>query len=609
MSTALTAAQQAAVAAAGAQPRTLIDFDTAHGVQRVATELLRWSGLEYAGQLAAPPVLDVPLGSTGTGQLAAKSITVTLHNADGFWSRRPSSYYRGRTLTAREVLLDVTSDALRTSTFRVTATRMPPGGTTFVLEGEELWAVSRRQLVPAASCLFSAAKYPQMGRDIDELPGAGSVIPVPFGRSLVPLRLVDDQTSGFWRYAVCVGTATTATSFGFWEPSPLGYGLVPVVDVSGSPIGVYSLVAATRDGVFVTELTTNISPLPSGGGGYVQRFLDVVANSPGHPDQVLLLLTSDPVCGAGLPSTVIDSAGLAAARAFYEANSWTFDGALTVQRPLEDWLGDWTHDAMTAILARDKLVLQHQGSRSAQGSFHAGNIVRGSVTYADGPEGQEDSRRDLWYADRALDPSSAARLVSWNAGSGATTARVSPFIGRASVAAKAVQFAAKDAALGIRAYGLQTTVRMAGLEEGDVATLTHTLADADTGQLAVVTGMSRADGVYDIGLRRTDPSVWVWQDIPTDVAFAAGIFLSVPITYTGSGIGTTVFSSTHALGQLPTKVAPQFAGTFKWYVSASMTTATASNLQIAMSGPPGVQLQATLGGAVSGFLVTGPSGQ
>jgi hypothetical protein len=592
MSVTLTGSQQTAVAQAGVEPRVLVSIGTGYGIQNVATELTRWSGIDYAGMLAEAPVLSTPIGNPSTGQLAVKALTLVLHNADGFWSQRPSGFYRGQTITAKEVVLGVESVALRTSTFRCTATHMPTGGATFVLEAEDAWAAIRRAQVPNAACRIDTRKYPNVGT----LEANGTTIPVVFGRALVPLALVDDQSSGFYRYVACVGTGTIIDSGAFYERH--NNTIAPIASGSGTNVNVFSLQYAVRNGVPVTEFTTLVSPYQ---GDAVQRFADLVCNSPGHPDQVLLGIVTDSLWGAGLAPTIISSTGLAEARAFYTANSMTFDCALTATQTVEDWLGAWTHDAMTGVLGRDQLVLVHQGSRTAQGSLVAGNIVLGSVGYTDAPEMQEESQRVLLYRERSADPD-IWTVVGWVASSGTQSVRQSDFIGRRSVAMKVAEFWAKEAAAGVRTYGLQTTLRNTGIEEGDLITLTYSHADAQ-GTLTRVQAVSRADGVHAMTLRRTETAVWEAADIPADVPFLQ-LYRMVVAPFTGSGTNLVTYASSHTLGSAPISLVQETALGSLGHVTytTSMVTATASTYSVAIqTSPTAGDTSPAFGGYLLGF--------
>lgn len=593
----LTAAQIAAVAQPGVSPRTLIAFDTTYGTQRVTTEPVRWSGLDWAGQLTEPPTITTPIGDTGAGVLPAKSITVTLANADGFWSARPPEFYRGRTLTAHEVLLEVESDALATTTFRVTATQMPAGGETFVLQGEESWAAARRALVPHPRCVLDAQKYPTLdGLQVD----VGNPIPVLFGRALVPLTLVDQSSANVYRYVACVGTATMVSSYLYetWDNR-----LNPVQTASGT-LAPYS-VSHVRRGIGeqqipVTEVITAISDVTIN-GTRVLRYADLTCNSPGHPDQVLLGLVTDPVYGAGLSPSLVSSDALLTARSFYLANSMTFDGVLGATRPLEEWLGAWGHDALTALRLRDTLHLVPQGSRAAVASFHDGNIVARTVGYADAPEGQQASVRRLFYREASRDVSSVA-VVRWAVGSGTAVDHASPFIGRRSVATRVVQHWAKEAAYGVRGYGLATTLRVAELEEGDVAQLTHAPAAA-THQLAVVETVERTDGVWRVALRRTDAALWTPQDVPADLPYLNYVFRSTIAPYTSSGLPPVTYSSSHTLGVTPTAMKLQIVN--PWVATrlvGSLVSATGSTFTAHIAGT--VDTIPPFG--VTGFILTAP---
>src|SRR5439155_9078459 len=184
--------------------------------------------------------------------------------------------------------------------------------------------------------------------------------------------------------------------------------LSPIVTQSPGPgqdplTGAFSLTYAYRSGLIVTEVV--LAP----GVDVVrddQYFLDLVmpqGSADTTPDRVLTEMLTNTWAGVCFDPTYIDSDALLTAKSFYLANSMFFDGALTEQRPLEDWLGAWQHDSQTRFVQRLKLLLSVPNSRSATYSFGASNIAEGSLTFTDVPLAQEEDRRILHYRDRFLD--------------------------------------------------------------------------------------------------------------------------------------------------------------------------------------------------------------
>jgi hypothetical protein len=335
-----------------------------------------------------------------------------------------------------------------------------------------------------------------------------------------------------------------------------------------------------------------VHPQIGPGDPIVRRFADLTWNHGSSawttPDEVLIQLFRDCFAGVHLTPTMLNSDSLLTARSFYMANSIYFDGALIEQRPFEEWLAQWQHDAMTRLILRDQIYLVPCQSKTTVFSLHAANILGGRVTYTDAPLTQEYSRRTLYYKDRVTDAdygpgdggqgeARGGSFVRWESGSGAETDFVSAFIGRPSVARRVNQYWAEQQRAAPRAYQVPTTVKLIQLEEGDLGTLTHSRTGA-TAQLVEVAAITRRGVVYDLHVTETALSVFSFRAGGIDPAFGVH-YQRVP--YGGGSyelFTNTVYvvTASHQMLHTPTRVL-LFGHPLVSYFQGSLVTGPTTN--------------------------------
>ena len=602
MATTFTNSQRADLAMEGIEPRVLIDLGSQGGTEHLSTTPLTWSGIDYAGRVTDLGDINCQIGAPDQGLLAQKTFSFAVANDDAYFSRRRPGYYAGHPITVREILATVESDALRTFTFLVARVTMPTLQTVR-FDCEETWAFNRRQLVPPNTCVIDETLYPGVTRS------RGGVIPVLFGRSLVPLQLVDESSNalGGFAYVACVGSATEPARPAIYE---LNAGRLSPFQ-SSSFTQCWTLQPTIRNNVPVTEIWC--APFKSAyepaGIDLVPRWADLIAPGSlavGDPDAVFLALTTDPIVGGGVAPSAIDSGALAAARTIYRASSFTMDGALLEQRPLEDWLGDWSHDALTALVLRDTIRLSPQTSRSAVSSVAVGSIVRGSYTYQDALLGQQHAVRTLLYRDQTRDVPGSYSQLTFTAGSGAVIARVTPFLGRQSVVAQVAQGWGLRALGGIREHAWQETIRAADREEGDLVTFSHSW-NTGTPVVVDIQEVARHDGVLSFRARESGVAVWPTDALPPDRVYPTylnGAF----VPYGGLAVAPATITTSHPLGITPNRMVLQrtltmtLVGSLVWGPTTNDSQAVVNVIATTPAGAP--ILNPSSGGALIGFFLS-----
>lgn len=570
----LTTSLQAAAQAAATEPRVGVTCYATDGTYRWAQEPLTWSGIDYTGRLLDPGALSASIDGGAVGLVPAQRISIKLANADGWASRKRPEVWRGRRVDVTEFFADVQSDTVRTTAFTVVGAASDAA--TFTLECEELLASARRTLVPPDQYRITRTKYP----NLDEgSPLLGQIIPRIYGRAYMPLLLVDQRSSPGDLYAACVGVASLS---GLVAETFLG-AFTPVTTAADSftvgPVNViqpYSAFTATRDGLTVTEVAM-ARGVPAGNPP-VPRFAELT--SPLGEFVTPAQVVADLFTLAGI-NAFVDSDALLTAHSYYLATSHFVDCALTVQRPLEDWLGDLCHDGLLRIRMRDTIVVEAIRSAAPVMSFHAGNVLAGTVRVEDVHVGTEESRRTVLYRERTTDPTAISQAF-WDAGSGAAVVREAPFIGRASVATRVARTFANAEAAGVRRYAWGSTVKAAALEEGDVVTLTHSHVAADRRRVEVL-GVTRQGDTVSITAREAPVSIFaLGTPVPDRTNFRFG-YQRVPYA-AGSFVTTTtsrtqVITGSHQMQVTPTAVAA--ISVIREAIVSSLMTATDSTFQVA----------------------------
>lgn len=553
MSVTLTASLQAALASPTAEPRTLLDLETAEGVYHFATETLSWSGITYVPRLETVGDITLSIGDPGQRVVGAKSVSLTLGNADGWCSRRRPEFFRGRTLTLKQVFLDVNSDALRTYTFRCTGGQMLDAAR-YQLTFEDALSTVGRNLVPSAAAIITRDNFPNI---TDNAPGLGRPVPLLYGHAYVPLYLVDDTTADAV-FVACVGSAVAGSSGAAimqafaTEDGPLSF--VSTLDIRYQTIGGVPLTTVHLNTDSFGIYNANAQPLA--------HYADLMVNSDvANPADVLVDLLTNSWVGAGLKATDVDSASVAGANAWTLAESSGFAPrfacVLTDQRAMQDWLNAWTFEALTTVVVRDRIYLVPEAaSRTAQASLTPATILQATLRSQDTDMNAVPTTRTVAYRDRTRDIGSAS-FQTWTAqGCGPDQTDAAVFVGTPSDAFRVAQFWAGYGAAGIRTYTADTTLRLAFLDPADLVTLTHTqvAAAAMQTELASTTIQGRT---VSLGLRELPSAVFSLQGaLPTDPIFQR-LVQNVPYN-AGSWFllnGTTfTFTSSHALGTVPTAV-------------------------------------------------------
>jgi hypothetical protein len=512
----LTNSQRAAVNASTAEPRLLIDFATKHGTYHFAQERLMWSGVMYEPRIINQPEITGVLGGVqGAGNIATKTMDLSIANADAWLSSQPPDFYRYGVVTAKEVLLDVESFALREFRFIAAGGAMDETGEQFTVQCEDYWTNIKRSLFPSNKTLITKQRFPGYS-DLafeDEERRENTPMNIPLGRVLAQLALIDSQAlgvdSGALEWLIGYGhNITTAFSFSqslYQYPSSAPDAALTSYAVESAQLRYRS----TFDSVPFTSIL--VRPISEGDDARTTYLDTRQLRGNGYPDEFLLFMLTDSIAGAGMDATLIDSDSLLTARSFYQHNDLTYDAIVRQQRSVIDWLSDWSRDSLTHLVFRDKLYLVPQDSRSPVSSLHIGNILRGSLSHADVPVGQEESRVTCNYRER-LQEKEQRQFVRYVVGSGADLTFDSLLIGRPTVAAKIAETIAKRAYYGIRQYQLDTTLRMAEIDEGDLVAFKHPLSANSNMEPFILevegTRRSPATGRLSLTMRETNYRVF-----------------------------------------------------------------------------------------------------
>ena len=621
MAVTLSTSQRAAADNPATQPALLTDIVPDGDTQQYhfATQPVSWSGVQYAARMLQ--TFPITTGVTGGPpyQLSpVKTATMTVANPDGLFSRQRPAFWKGQPFTAKEVFLDVESDAVRTFAMTIAGTELLSADV-FQFHAEDTLADVRRKFIPKLDAFITTSLYPNLNIGVFQ-PGAdGNNRPIPwlFGQTYCPIYYVDQDSNGNHIYVACVGSAVQIGSgsvVDWWDGGfteiALSENTIATEPVGTEPWSVrYAVRNSTRDdgssvSIPVTEVVVHreISP---GDPQIVRRFarlgwsrgLGTAADSYfATPDEVLIWMFRDTFAGAGITPTLIDSDSLLAARSFYLANSLCFDGALIEQRPFEDWLVQWQHDAMTRLILRDKIYLAPCRSQTAVFSFCDANLL--AIQYADTPITQDAGRRVLYYRDRTRDadygPGDGAQgdatrggsFVRYDVSSASEETLSSPFIGRPSVARKVAQYWAKYFGMGVRRYQLTSTVKAIHLEEGDLAPLTNSLTGCNSQPVEITGIVRRGDGVYEFSAIETDPRTLYALTGGTDPRF--GLLYQrlyhTPASSVIFGIGYPAYTITtsHQMLGTPSLVrAMNLSPNFGQVVTTSLSTANDSQCTIA----------------------------
>lgn len=558
----LTTSQQAALDAAVTDVRVVVEVDALTGTYRWAETPLRWSGRDYSGRLLNPAGLRSSIEGATQGIVTAPSITIEVADGDGLLTRKRPTIWRGVPCRVRTVLTEIDSDVLRSVDYTVTG--FSAEGGVARLTAEHALQVGWRTLVPAT--LITKDRWVNID---DGSPVLGRPVPQVFGRCYAPLLLVDQRSSAGDRYVVCAGSASFPGAVVEWWQGAFS----PVFAPPG--IGwteTYTATCADRGGLQVSEVTL-AAGIPAGNPP-TPRYLDVEATfelgggnyeRPTHAFAVLLY-------EAGL-SAHLDAAAWLAADSYYRVTSHTFDCALTVQRPFSDWLDDLAHDGLCQFRVTSAgIAIFPIASRAMVDSFHPGNILAGTLRVTDAPLGSEGSWRILTYRERTTDPfpevseRPLASRAEWQAGSGTLVERVSPFIGKQSVAQRVVRAHAQIEAAGVRRYEFASTVRKAALEVGDAVSLTHSAVGADNLRCEII-AIAQDRDVYQFTLREAPLSMYDVGTLPADrtdfgfsfqrVGYNAGYYLVQSSTLLVQNSQTVIGS--HQLAKTPVAIAPVLA--------------------------------------------------
>src|SRR5690242_74298 len=154
----LTSSQQDAALKPATEPVLLVRQNDLNGTEwRFAAQPCSWSGMLFAPRILNAGAIQTAIGGAPGAISAPKTINVQFANADGWFSQKPPEWWRGQRMTVHEVFLDVPSDAVRTFKFTVTGARM--NGPTFELDGEDILADVRRQLVPSNNVVMTGSRF------------------------------------------------------------------------------------------------------------------------------------------------------------------------------------------------------------------------------------------------------------------------------------------------------------------------------------------------------------------------------------------------------------------------------------------------------------------
>lgn len=544
----LTNSQQAAANNPSAEPFTIVEWSTAGGVFRLSTDTIYWSGQDYDGRLLDGGRLNVSILGGETGIVTAKTLTLKVADAEGFFLRKPPEYFKGFPLTVKEIFRDVQSDAARVFTFTVTNVDGDYGVVT--VHGSDPLTAIRRRKIPERVC--NPVDFPNAPAE-----SMGKPYPYGFGRCLSPALFVgyDANSDGYANYVMAVGTGHASGQYLYqeWQDQ-----LIIVDGVGGSdwypPTHMFALADGTpyvrlqvnADSVIVAD--PNGTPYPLYGDVNFRGYL----HTPCLPSDALQEILGDPSLGTGAVGFVVDSAALTAAGSYFAGIGHEFNAVWTEQRPVEDWLGDLSHDGLMRLVLRDKLIPLPVRSLAPVGSFTAANIIEGTLRFEDVALGSEESLRSLTFHPNSTKLADT-QVVSWSAGSGAQVDRTSSFLGLEMPALRVVQYYSKREATGPRTYFWDSPMSTLAVEEGDIVTMTHSMYGLDGVTLEIMS-TDRLGGRIGYAGRVLDYSAFQFEStsgpVPGTVPHkAARVFYSA-----GSQSALApgfIFTSSHTLGEPP----------------------------------------------------------
>lgn len=598
-------------------PRVLVDLHTAHGTYHWSTDAFAWGDVRYEPRIQRIGDLVTQLGAPGI--VAPANISFTVPNADGWCSTKPPDFFQSRSVTIRGVLLENTSEAVWTFQFRTTGAAMT-SPTEFEIQAEDLLAEVRRRLVPSPGIAITRDEFPAIP---DDSPGLGKPVPILQGRAMVPMYLVEEgragETGAGAIFTVCLGG-------GLPGPDIVGAGAVTFNGAyqlfEGELVMVQSAETFQESHWGRPIQMVRQASSPRIGGAIAPHFAHISHNFAGsQPGNVLenWLLLPEMV---GMRLSAIDDNNFTEANSYFQATPIGFIamGSLVTEfQPFESLVDGWAYDAMAHLSARDKIRLTVQRSRSAVASFHAGNIVAGSLRFRDVPLGERASTQRINFRntfDDRLSPGtvvaeeSPKSIVSFIAESGtAEQARVSEHIPAQRMAAFVAERWAKREAAASRAYAWATGVYGVHIEEGDIVTLTHSLLNGT--RTVEVVGVSRHATGATLSARETNVSVFA-TGVLSSAFVVASMTRAQYIGYSQAAANLNPgvvlpITSSHGLANLtPSRV------TAKWNTemlrtlsTASYDTSVSNNSQFTVrlslvTGATSVNLSA---GGLDGFMV------
>lgn len=604
------------------RPRVLLDLQTVAGsTYYFATDSMTWKGQTYAARLPdkQPPVPTFSPSAPERGILGSSTLRVTIPDdvaatdPDGRLATFPPGTFENQPLDYKLVLADVDSHAVLDLRFTVTHVQAPQLGQITLTAADPLSAVRHKNwpqdpwlLTPE---LIGSAPNPQGAY------GPNRVTPLRVGQCISPaiveydfgITHADSEPSGVasGHHSVLAGFFAKATADGenrfvqLWDDGfSTRYSLVQSVDtnlsltINGEKMARYQIHAGT--------------PL-SRGGTVVPLFFAGRSTTPGNTTtgrrhSWLPAETLEQLIDHGEPFSVeigMHDPSRLLADLLYQgpANdlgndplsnvpTLGFNGFVAEQRPLDQWVGDLMHDGCLGLRLRDEMhVLALPFSRAVVGSFHEGNIIRGTLSWQDTPLEDLETTRTIFYRRQALDVE-PNHSETWSAAAdGGSVSRTSHFLGHNQVAHRVAQFWAKREAFGRRTYQWQSTLLAAGLEQYDLVQL-HVPTMGASGQLCEITNLGiNPDFTTTLTARTTSWSVFDYTDTPTlnwapEIRFAQ----RVPFPHDSwhlSGSGDT-FTVNHELTNPPTVAVPHYVQPTRNRISypSSLISATDSDATI-----------------------------
>ena len=608
----LSSSLQQLLSAAAVTPRTLVDLTTQWGVYHWSTDAFRWSGIDYQPMLLADPEVITELG--GPGLVVPKSLSLEFANADGWFSQREPEFFRDGRMTIRQCLLEVNSEAIYTLRLTTTGGEMLDA-TRYRLSAEDALATARRQLVPNASMVITTSLYPRIPADS---PGLGRIIPVTEGfQTFTPMYLVEEASTKETGAGAIFISAQGAPPIG-----AVGGGGAIVQVFNGELLAVSSAqyrVEGLPDGNFIRMVYQASSPRLGGVGELLPHYATPASLRGGLPiagmcDLVLIgMLTNSAMAGLDGP-TLVDSDSFTAAQSFWtglQGGGYALSAAFIEQRPFEEYLDQWCYDSMAHLTFRDRLRISLQNSRAPVATFYAGNIVAGSFLMRDLPVSGRGTTQELLFElgahtefdDTGFYDVAPRSLARYQAGTGASEQRTSPFISSRVQADFVTKMWALREQYGSREYRFTTGLQGANLEETDLITLTHSLLAGP--KTCEVTGLRRKGGIVQLTCREFSNAAFVNPGGQLDTlgggTVPGGAFVAYDATTRWLGVGSAqTITSSHGRDRVPFGVTPIWLNHLANIRTLSrMTTANNSEFTLVISATDTFNLRE----ALNAFLV------